>query len=481
MTGQRAPSPSTIVGNLAAGVRDFGDRTLVTCGSESLSYRSFAERVEGVVADLADAGVRRGDRVALCSTNRIESALLIWACARGGFLFVGLPTNMAPEGWGRLVADARPTLTLAAAGFVEQVPRALALATVLTGRRLPWDTSADEPDEDDVYALVYTSGTTGTPKGAKITHRAAMHVAEFYRNLLDLHPGDVTPIHLPFSYVSGHVSQLNPIMLAGGSSVIMAGFSARSLISTARAAEATLFDLVPWMFTMLLREPDFTPERLPKLRAVIFGGAPMPEEVRDAVHERFPRLQLFDVYGMSETAGLISFHDARQPGDTAGRPVDGIRVRVGEGGEILVRGPLVTPGYWADPAATARVLQNGWLHTGDRGSITADGEIRLRGRMVDLINRGGVKIAPDDVERALRKHPAVADAAVFGVPDGAAGDAVAAAVVIREGEAVTAGELQAWVRPLLPPHARPHTVRFLTQLPRNPTGKIDRAALRKSH
>lgn len=480
MTGQ-PPAPPTIVGNLSAGVRDFADRALVTAASESLSYLSFAERVQGVVADLQDAGVRRGDRVALCSTNRVESALLIWACAKGGFVFVGIPTNLAPPGWGRIIADARPTLTLAAPDYVEQVPGAVPLERVLSGRRLPWDTAAGEPDEDDVYALVYTSGTTGVPKGAMITHRAAMHVAEFYRKLLDLHPGDVTPIHLPFSYVSGHVSQLNPIMRAGGSGAIMGSFSARSLLSTARAAEATVFDLVPWMFTMLLREPDFTPERLPTLRAVIFGGAPMPEEVRDTVHERFPKLQLFDVYGMSETAGLISVRDARQPGDTAGRPVDGLQVRTGENDEILVRGPLVSPGYWADPDTTARVLRNGWLHTGDRGSIMADGEIRLSGRVVDLINRGGVKTAPGDVERALLGHRAVADAAVFGVSDGAAGDLVAAAVVVRRGATVTVGELQAWVRPLLPPHARPRSIRFLAELPRNATGKVDRAALRASH
>ncbi|MEO7016759.1 MAG: class I adenylate-forming enzyme family protein [Leifsonia sp.] len=470
----------TIVGNLADGIRAFGDRPLIRDENTALSYREFAERVEGAAADLLDKGVRPGDRVALCSRNRVESALLIWACARLSAIAVGLPTHLEPDAWSALVHNAAPRLLLAEDEFRARIPGAVPLEDVFTGRRLPWDFGRELPDPDDAYALVYTSGTTGTPKGAIVTHRAAMGVASAYGELLQLRQEDVTPIHLPFSYVSGHLSQLNPIMCAGGSAVLMRQFHSRTLIDVAHTAGATVLDLVPWMFTMLLREERFSREHLPQLRAIIFGGAALPNGILHTVRERFPGLGLFDVYGMSETAGMISVRDESSPTRRPNMLVPSMRARVSHEGELLLRGPLTTPGYWHNQSATKRLLRDEWLHTGDRVDIGADGGIEVHGRVVDMINRGGVKIAPEDVERVVTSHPAVAAAAAWGAPAGPAGDTVAVTVVLTPGSSVTAEELREWNRARLPVHARPRIIQIVEKLPRNPTGKVDRDALRRA-
>lgn len=475
------PDAATIVGTLAAGVRTHPNRVLVSDSRVRLTYREFAERVEGVVAALRNAGVRRKDRVALCARNRVESALLIWACARGGFIFMGLPTNLGQQAWQALIDTGTPALVLAEREFLPMFRGAIALDAILGASPLPWSDPAEEPDPDEVYCLVFTSGTTGTPKGVQITHRASMQVAWNYREILHWSPSDVTLIHLPFSYVSGHISQLNPAMLGGSSAVILDDFRPKTVIAAARSHGATVLDLVPWMVAMLLREDDFNPATLPSLRAVIFGGAPMPDATLAALRQRFPTIELFDVYGMSETAGMMTVRHAVAESDAVGRPVPGVRLRVSAEQELEARGALVTPGYWNNPAANLRIFRDGWLRTGDRARIEADGSVRVDGRVSDLINRGGVKIAPEDVEHVLRAHPAIADAAAYGVADGAAGEAVHAAVVPLAGAEVRVAALRMWARERLPVHARPRVIRVVDELPRNPTGKIDRRALRDTH
>lgn len=476
-----ADIPASITANLTRAVTRFGDRPLLVADGVTWTYREFAERVEGAVADLIRAGAQPGDRIAVLSHNRLEYPLLIWACARAGFILSGLPAHGSPAVWDALIDNTSPTIVLAEDEYLPRLAEALPIGAVLTGRRISWNTGSPEPHPDDVYMLVHTSGTTRVPKSVMVTHRATMQVAANYRDLLDLGPDDVTPIHLPFSYVSGHISQLNPIMLTGGTAVIMREFRPRTLIATATSQRVTVLDLVPWMFTALLRTPGFTPERLPNLRTVIFGGAPMPDHVLASVHGRFPNLGLFDVYGMSETAGMTTARDAVTHPTPGGIAVPGAHVRLSADGELLVRGPLVTPGYWNNPLATTRALDDGWLHTGDRAHLNHDGAVVVYGRVDDMINRAGVKIAPEDVEYSLTSHPAVAEAAAYGIPDGPAGNAVAAAVTLSPGNAVTVTELAAWVRDRLPVHARPRTITIVPELPRNTIGKIDRRALQDAH
>lgn len=471
--------PATIIDNLDRGRQRFPDRPLLIDGDRTVSYAEFAELVEGAATRLAAEGMRPGDRLAACLRNGLDIAVAIWACARGRFVFAGLPTNLDRTAWAALADHAQPSLLVAHPEFVADLPPgALPVGDLLTGQRQPWRTTAAAPAPDDLYAVVYTSGTTGRPKAAAVTHRASMQVARFYTDLLRLTPDDVTAIHLPFSYVSGHIAQLNPFMLAGGSAITMPRFSAPRLVEVIRSHGVTVLDLVPSMFPLLLRQHDFDPTT--RLRAIFFGGAPTPPATIRALRERMPTLQLFNIYGMSETAGIIAALpdqdiDAR-PG-SVGRAITGTRVRLADDGELLVQGPTVMPGYWHDPDANAAAITDGWLHTGDIARIDDDGYVTVVDRKKNMINRGGVKIWPADVEQALCSHPAVAQATAVPVPDGNAGEAVGVCVVLNPGTHVTIPELKAWARQRLPIHARPKQVRILDRLPLGGTGKVDRRAV----
>ncbi|MGI9093582.1 MAG: class I adenylate-forming enzyme family protein [Mycobacteriales bacterium] len=485
MSSSEPAAPATIIGNLGRGRRLFGERPLlVTGGGQTTTYAEFAELVEGAAAHLAAEGMRPGDRLAVCARNGLDIAVAIWACARGGFVFAGLPTNLDATAWAALCDHVDPAVVLAGEEFLDSLGHgARPLAGELTGRRLPWDEQRPLPAAGDVYAVVFTSGTTGRPKAAMVTHQAAMTVAAFYRGLLGLTPADRTAIHLPFSYVSGHISQLNPFLLAGGAAVTMPRFSAAELLRVIAAHRISVLDVVPSIFALLLREPGFGTAATASLRAAYFGGAPMPPATIDALRDRQPALRLFNVYGMSETAGLITALPdedlAAQPG-SVGRPVAGAQVRIdADSGELLVRGPTVMPGYWNDPAATAAAVDgDGWLHTGDIARVDAGGYLRIVDRVTDMINRGGVKIYPADVEHALTSHPDVQSAAAVGLPDGMAGEAVAACVVLRPDAPTDLTEVRAHVRALLPVHARPRRLLSVEAIPRNATGKLDRTAVR---
>lgn len=477
--------PVSIVGNLSRGRRLFGERPLLVTGSgRTTTYAEFAELVEGAAAHLAAVGMRPGDRLAVCARNGLDIAVAIWACARGGFVFAGLPTNLDAAAWVALLDHIHPAVVLAGEEFLDSLGHgARPLGDELTGRRSRWDEQRPMPGAGDVYAVVFTSGTTGRPKAAMVTHRAAMTVATFYRDLLGLTPADRTAIHLPFSYVSGHISQLNPFMLAGGAAVPMPGFSAAELLRVIAAHRISVIDVVPSIFALLLREPAFGTTATASLRAAYFGGAPMPAATIDALRARQPGLRLFNVYGMSETAGVIAAlpdEDLATRPDSVGRPAAGAQVSIdGTSGELLVRGPTVTPGYWNDPQATAAALDgDGWLRTGDVARVDAGGYLRIVDRVKDMINRGGVKIYPADVEHALTSHPGVVAAVAVGLPDGLAGEMVAACVVLRPGASTDLTEVRAQLRGLLPVHARPRRLIAVAAIPRNATGKIDRAVVR---
>ncbi|MBA2307771.1 MAG: acyl--CoA ligase [Pseudonocardiales bacterium] len=499
-----ADVPPTIVHNLVRGAQRWPDRPLlVSEAGVTTTYRDFAELVEGAAARLCAEGLRPGDALAVAARNGLDVAVAIWACARAGVLFVGLPVTLKPPQWAYLLAHSRARLALGEPEFLDPLRAAAVGARIppdrvrevgdhLVGQRLAWREHTRLPAPDDLYGVVYTSGTTGRPKASQLVHRSTMNVARFYQRLLGLTPDDRTAIHLPFYYVSGHVSQLNPMMLAGGSAVPMPSFSPSELVDVLIEHGVSVLDVVPSIFGLLLRDGRFRSPDLAHVRAAIFGGAPMPAATIDELRERMPQMRLFDIYGMSETGGIIScLHDVelgRKPG-SVGRPVpcaevlltdaDGVAVPTGAVGELRVRGPMVTTGYLHDPAGTAEALENGWLRTGDLARADEDGYLYVVGRAKEMISRGGVKLYPAELEAVLREHPTVAEAAVFGVPDEVAGELVAAYVVAAAGAVVRPTELRGWVRERMASHAVPRHLRVVDELPRNPTGKLDKPALQE--
>ncbi|MEO6205473.1 MAG: long-chain fatty acid--CoA ligase, partial [Mycobacteriales bacterium] len=390
-----AQRPHSVVDVLQNALPESGDAVLLVDPAlgVTFTYQDFAELVEGAAAALLQR-CAPGDRVALLARNGLEAAVVIWACARAGLIHVGLPVDAPAARLADLIALVQPALVLVQDGLDLTGES----ASLVLQHRIDWDAARPLPDQDATYSLIPTSGTTGRPKAVRITGRMSGHAATFYVRTLGLTALDRTAIHLPFAWVSGHVTQLTPAMLSGGSAVTMAEFSAPDLVRVAASHAVTWLDVVPSIWEQLLRTDDFRSSHLPAVRLAVFGGAPAPAGTLDRVRERMPQLRLFDVYALSETCApvtcLTDSEALRRPG-TVGSPVayadvrlvgeGGEAVRRGEPGQVLVRSPAVTPGYWGDEPSP--LTTDGWLRTGDVGRLDDEGYLTVGGRAVDLIIR----------------------------------------------------------------------------------------------
>lgn len=458
----------------------------------STTYDGFARLVEGAAAVLTARGLPRRSRVAVLARNGLEAAVAIWACARADLVHVGIPVDSPPARTAALLELTGASLLLVQPELVSSLPATgvpvADAAEVLLGAEVPWRSGQPLPDQDTTYSLIPTSGTTGHPKAVQVTGRMSGHAAAFYVRTLGLDRADRTAIHLPFAWVSGHITQLAPAMLSGGSAVTMAAFTAPKLTAVVAEYGVTWLDVVPSIWEMLLRTETFSLPELSGLRLAVFGGAPAPPGTLDRVRERMPQMRLLDVYALSETCAPVTclgdVEARRRPG-SVGRPAPYCDLRVvdpagqdvprGEVGELWVRSPAVTPGYWG--GATTPVDSEGWLHTGDLGRMDDEGYLYVGGRAVDLIIRGGVNIYPAEVERALLGTGLLADAAAVGIPSAVTGHNVGAAVVALPGAAPEVHVLQAAVREALGAHAVPRPLRVVDDLPRNRNGKVDRPAV----
>jgi acyl-CoA synthetase (AMP-forming)/AMP-acid ligase II len=495
----------TIVAALDRAVALFGDRTALETPEGDVTYRALAELVEGAVERLTEEGLRPGDRLAVALRNGLDIVVAIWASARAGLVFVGLSTRLQPPQWAYMLRHSNASLALGHPELVDGLRAAGAEAGMaphrvrevgdhLTGRRRPW--RGDDvafPDEDAVYGVVYTSGTTGRPKASQLVHRCTMHSAIAYVRILGLSADDRTAIVFPLYYVTGHVAQVTPMMLVGGASVTVADVVPRELVRLVADRRITYLMVVPSLWPLLLRVPEFRRPDLAHLEIGAFGGSPVPISTVAALRRRMPQLRLFDAYGLTETHSpatvLLDSEFRRKPG-SVGRPVpcaevrvvddDGGDVAAGEPGELLVRGPMVTSGYWGEPEATAAAIRDGWLYTGDYARVDDEGYVFILDRKKDMIMRGGFKVYSVELEYLLVSHPDIAEAAVFGVPDRVAFEAVAAYVVPAVGRAVDPPAVQQWVAGRMADYAVPRHVRVVEAIPRNRTGKVEKQALRQS-
>ena len=320
-----------------------------------------------------------------------------------------------------------------------------------------------------------------------------MHSAIAYVRILALVAGDRTAIVFPLYYVTGHMAQVTPMMLVGGTSVTVAEVVPREFVRLIGERRITYLMVVPSIWPLLLRDPAFAWPDLAHVEIGAFGGSPVPISTIAALRTRMPQLRLYDAYGLTETHSpatiLLDSEFRRKPG-SVGRPVpcadvrvvddDGRDVPAGEAGELWIRGPMVTSGYFGDPAATEAAITDGWLHTGDYARLDDEGYVFILDRKKDMIMRGGNKVYSVELEYLLVSHPDIAEAAVFGVPDRLAYEAVAAYVVPATGRQVDTGTVQQWVAGRMADYAVPRHVRVVEAIPRNRTGKIDKRALRET-
>ena len=498
--------PPTILDALDRAVTRFGDRCFLVSSEVELTYREFAELVEGAAERLADEGVGPGDRLAVAARNGPDLAVALWACARVGAILVGLNVRLAPAQWTYMLDHSRPVLALAQPELLDGLQSAAAdaglppeqvrpLGDMFLGRRRPWSYASDDrPQEAATYAVVYTSGTTGRPKASQVVHRCSMHSAISYIRVLHLTGEDRTVVLFPLYYISAMHAHVLPMMLVGGVCVLVAAPTPRELLEVLVTERITWMYAVPSFWLMMLRLDGFAWPGLPHLTVGAFGGSPFPMSAVAELRRRLPQVRLHDIYGLSETHSpatmLLDEEFRRKPG-SVGRPLpcmeamvvdvdDDARREPGEPGELWLRGSLVTTGYYNDSEATAAAItSDGWFRTGDIARIDAEGYVYILDRKKDMINRAGNKIFSAELEQVLVAHPAIDDAAVVGIPDRVAFEAVAAFIVASPGSTPTTAEVRDWVRSRLADYASPRVVHLVDEIPRNATGKIDREALRR--
>ncbi|MCZ6795234.1 MAG: long-chain fatty acid--CoA ligase [Planctomycetota bacterium] len=499
-------------------VRYFRDEVALIHDDRRLDYREFRRRVVAFAAHLRGLGIQRGDNVALLSTNRMSFTIAYFGILYAGaavvpisFLSVGREVAYSLRDSDAVALVAWSELADAAREGFGQVDgcRHLFLFDESGGPLTPVDGPAIDPDgdcdiaptrPDDTAVILYTSGTTGEPKGAELTHFNMYSNAQYSSERLlgapggfePMGPGHVAVCALPLFHSFGQTCNQNASLFGGGAVTYMERFDARSALEVMERDRVTLFAGVPTMYFQLLEHEDASGFDLTALKHCCSGGAAMPVEVMREFEQRYP-VKILEGYGLSETSPVATFNaiwKERKLG-SIGEPIYGCDVKIfddqnrelgpEEVGEIVIRGYNVMKGYYQRPDATAEAFRSGWFHSGDMGKKDADGYIYIVDRKKDMIIRGGFNVYPREVEEILYAHPSVLEAAVVGVPDEKYGEEIKAYVALRkvEGEAApTAEDIRDFCKSQLSATKYPRLVEILPELPKGPTGKILRKDLR---
>ncbi|WP_405912224.1 long-chain fatty acid--CoA ligase [Streptomyces sp. NBC_00963] len=480
---------------LAASAHTYGDRPAVRQDDTVLSYAQLDAACARVAALLRTAGVGPGDRVALCLPNTPDFPVAYYGVLRAGGVVVPLNPLLKAREAAFALRDSGASMVLAHSQAAEEAAAAAAQTGV---ECLVMDSDSGaarlraveprpetvERSESDTAVILYTSGTTGTPKGAELTHRNLMtNAATATETVLQLGPDDVLFGGLPLFHAFGQTCALNTAVASGASLTLLPRFEPQRALDILRRDAVTVFLGVPTMYTSLLRTGTPAATALPALRLAVSGGASLPVEVLHGFEREF-NVPVLEGYGLSETSPVVSFNPVdrpRKPG-SIGRPIRGVEMKLvtgdgtvagpGEVGEIAIRGDDVMKGYWNRPEATAEAIRDGWFASGDLARVDEEGYYFIVDRKKDLIIRGGYNVYPREIEEVLYEHPAVAEAAVVGVPHELHGQEVAAAVTLRPGVRATAEELRAYVRERVAPYKYPRIVTLAESLPKGATGKI---------
>lgn len=488
---------------------------LVSTGGQ-VTYRELDAGVNRLADALRARGLRRGDRVAALLFNSVEYLEALFACAKTGMILVPLNFRLSAEELAEVLGDCTPrallydpALAAQAASLVAAVESlellvrtpllgAAAAAAGDPGHPLYRDlvegadaTDATDPDVggEDTVLLMYTSGTTGRPKGVMLTHENCFfQVVNGWA--LGIGPDVVSLVVLPLFHVGGLGGSVTPILAVGGTAVLVPKFDPAEVLRLVEVHGVHGIMGVPTVHQMLLEHPDFETRDLSSLGVLISGGAPLPEALMQAYHER--GLEMRQGYGLTEAApGVTGMGpgDARRKPASVGRPclytdvkvVDdrGCEVPTGEVGELLCRGPNVMKGYWNRPDATAEVLVDGWLHSGDLARIDEDGYVTIAGRKKEMIISGGENVYPGEIEQILTNHPDVALAAVVGRPDDLWGEVPVAFVIPQPGRTPAPAELLACAAEHLAKYKVPRDLYVEPMLPMNAAGKILKSELVK--
>ncbi len=504
--GTRSARGDTVDGVLRRTAHRFPNRTAVVFAGRTYTYRELDDTVSRASGWLRSSGLRPGDRVAAYGTNSDAYLVGYLAAARAGLVHV--PVNYALRGdeLSYILADSGARTVLVDPALADNIAdvradipaeevhalrdTADALLTVAGGGPVPECTP--ETGGGDLVQLLYTSGTTSRPKGAMMTHSALVHAYVSAVVDLDLAAEDAPLICMPLYHSAAMHVFLLPYLTIGATVQLLASPDVPEILRMIESARIGSLFLAPTVWGPLAHHPDLEQHDLSSLRKAQYGASVMPEAVLDRLRMRYPDIGFYNGFGQSEIGPLACAlgpeeHDHR-PG-SCGKPVLFVETRVvdvngddvadGEPGEICYRSPQLCIGYWNNDQATAEAFRDGWFHSGDLVTVDSDGYITVVDRIKDVINTGGILVASREVEDALYRHEAVAEAAVIGTPDERWIEAITAFVVRKNGYQVVEADLIEHVKHILAPFKVPKVVRFIDELPRNQSGKVLKRTLRQ--
>ncbi|MDW5611162.1 MULTISPECIES: FadD3 family acyl-CoA ligase [Mycolicibacterium] len=482
----------TIPEMVASAADRFGDAEAVVDGPLRLSFTELVERISCAAGAFAELGIEKGDRAAIWAPNSAEWIIAAFGLLTAGGVLVPVNTRFKADEAADIIARSGAKAVLVQQGFlgVDYTAPGGVPVIDLKSDFLSSGTPFSRPVQGtDVSDIIFTSGTTGRPKGVMMNHSQNLRLYQEWCDLADLRQGDRYLMVNPYFHTFGYKAGLIASFIRGATMLPVSVFDVDRVVELIAAERITMLPGPPTLYHSLLNVTDKS--KLATLRAGVTGAADIPVELVRRVHEELPFQTLATGYGLTE-AGTVTLS---RPGDsftdiatTAGVACDGVEMRIADDGEVLVRGYTVMQGYLDDPVATAETIDpDGWLHTGDLGTVDDAGRLRIVGRKKDMFIVGGFNAYPAEIEGFLLEHRAVAQAAVIGVPDERLGQVGKAFVVAKtpadgSGAALTAEDLIAWCRDRMAGFKVPRYVEFLDELPLNATGKVmkDRLQNRQS-
>jgi long-chain acyl-CoA synthetase len=500
--------PKTIWAMVSEAASQNPDGEALVCGEVRMNWREVAQKSAEIAAGLHRIGLRAGDCVALLLGNRIEFALVLFGAAHLGLVTVVLSTRQQKPEIAYVLTDSGAKLLIHEAALAERLPDPadvpdlrhrigiaddprLSQFSGLTGQA-PAQEPADV-GEQDTAMILYTSGTTGRPKGAMLAHCNVIHSAMLFVSCMQMTARDRSIAAVPLAHVTGVVANIMTMVRCAGTLIIMAEFKAAEYLKIAARERVSYTVMVPAMYNLCLLQPDFDSYDLSSWRIGGFGGAPMPVATIEKLEAKIPGLKLMNCYGSTETTSPSTIMPGELTADhidSVGLPcpgadiivmdANGVELPRGEIGELWIRSASVIKGYWNNPKATAESFTGGFWRSGDLGSVDAENYVRVFDRQKDMINRGGLKIYSAEVESVLAGHPSVVESAIVAKPCPVLGERVHAVVVTQDGGA-SAEALRGWCAERLSDYKVPETMDLTLQpLPRNANGKVMKRQLREA-
>jgi len=487
--------------------------TAVVFENKRLTFKEFNLRVNKCANALLALGVQKGDKVATLLPNSLELLEIYWACPKIGAVIVPLSTLLMEKGIISLLRDSESKVLVTSADFVPLVQKIsgdlpgippsnyVIVDGVHSGPYRNYGSMVDEAKEEeppsievsdeDPFNIMYTSGTTGLPKGIVHTHYVRAMYCMTFASCFRMTPESIV-LHAGSIVFNGAFVTLMPAMFVGATYVLLPQFEPSQFIESIQREKATHVVMVPSQIVAMLRAPNFSTEALESLEMICSLGAPLHREYKEELHRKLPG-RFYELYGLTE--GFITVLDktvAPQKMDSVGVPTFFSEMRIvdEEGndlppfqvGEIIGRGPMLMPGYYKRPDLTAEAIRSGWLYTGDLGYVDEDGFLYLVDRKKDMIISGGVNVYPRDIEEVIVRHPAVREAAVFGIPDEKWGEAPVAAVVLNAQGAISGEKLKEWINEHVgAKFQRVKDVVVLADFPRNVAGKTLKREIREEY